>query len=55
MMADWHYGMWNDGHMAGWGTWGWGMMLFGLLWMALLIGLPIYLVYRFTTRPQTDG
>ena len=54
MMWDWHSGMWNDGHMAGWGLWGWGMMLFGLLWMALIIGLPIYLIYWLTTRSQTE-
>jgi putative membrane protein len=54
MMWDWHYGMWNDGHMAGWGVWGWGMLLFGLLWMALLIGLPVFLVYWLVTRFQTD-
>ncbi|WP_336022694.1 SHOCT domain-containing protein [Halobellus salinisoli] len=55
MMWGWHDGMWNDGHMAGWGSWGWGMMLFGLLWMALLVALPIYLVYWLATRSQTDG
>lgn len=31
------------------------MMLFVLLWMALLIGLPIYLVYWLVTRFKTDG
>lgn len=55
MMWGWHDGMWNDGHMAGWSSWGWGMMLFGLLWMALLVALPIYLVYWLATRSQTDG
>lgn len=55
MMWDWHYGMWDDGHMAGWGMWGWGTMLFGILWMALIIGLPIYLVYWLVNRSQTDG
>jgi putative membrane protein len=30
-------------------------MLFGLLWMALIIGLPIYLVYWLVARSQTDG
>jgi|AntRauTorcE11898_2_1112593.scaffolds.fasta_scaffold00941_13 putative membrane protein len=55
MMWDWHYGMWNDGHMAGWGAWGWGMMLFGLLWMALLIGLPVYFVYWLATPSRTDS
>jgi len=55
VMWDWHYGMWDDGHMAGWGVWGWGMMLLGVLWMALLIGLPIYLVYWLSTRSQTNG
>jgi len=55
MMWDWHYGMWNDGHMAEWGVWGWGMLLFGLLWMALLIALPVYFVYWLVTRSQTDG
>jgi putative membrane protein len=55
MMWGWHDGMWNGGHMAGWDGWGWGMMLFGLLWMALLVALPIYLVYWLATRSQTDG
>lgn len=55
MMWNWHDGMWNDGHMAGWSGWGWGMMLFGLLWMALLIALPIYAVYWLTTRSSPDG
>ena len=55
VMWDWHYGMWDDGHMTGWGLWGWGMMLFSLLWMALIIGLPIYLVYWLVARSQTDG
>ncbi|WP_435157405.1 SHOCT domain-containing protein [Haladaptatus sp. DFWS20] len=61
MMWDWHDGMWDDGHMAGWGLWGWTMMLFGLLWMALIIGLPVspvYLVYRVATRSghgSSDG
>ena len=55
MMWGWHDGMWSDGHMAGWGGWGWGMMLLGLLWMALLIGLPVYFIYWLTTRPRTDG
>jgi len=54
VMWDWHYGMWDDGHMAGWGLWGWGMMLFGLFWMALLIGLPIYSAYWLTSRSQTE-
>jgi putative membrane protein len=30
------------------------MMLFGLLWMAIIIGLPIYLVYWLMARSQTD-
>ncbi|GAA0215320.1 MULTISPECIES: SHOCT domain-containing protein [Halobacteriales] len=55
MMWSWHDGMWNSGHMAGWGGWGWGMILFGLLWMALLIALPVYAVYWLTTRSPTDG
>ena len=55
MMWEWHYGMWDDGHMAGWGVWGWMMMLFGLLWMALFIGLPVYSIYWLATRSQTDG
>lgn len=55
LMWDWHYGMWNDGHIATWGLWGWGMMLFGLLWMALIFGLPIYLVYWLATRSGPDG
>lgn len=52
MMWDWHYGMWNDGQMAGWG---WGMMVFGLLWMGLLIGLPVYLVYWLATRTHSES
>ncbi|QKY21860.1 SHOCT domain-containing protein (plasmid) [Halolamina sp. CBA1230] len=55
MMWGWHEGMWNDGHMAGWGVRSWGMMLFGLLWMALLVALPVYLVYWLATRSQSDG
>ncbi|WP_435119956.1 SHOCT domain-containing protein [Halolamina sp. C58] len=52
----WHYdGMWTDGHMLGWGMWGWGMMLFGIVWMAFLIGIPLYLVSRFTNRTQLGG
>ncbi|WP_233125128.1 SHOCT domain-containing protein [Halorubrum sp. SD683] len=34
--------------MAGWS--GWGMMLFGLLWMALLVALPLGLVYWVGSR-----
>lgn len=52
MMWDWHYGMWNNGHMAGWG---WGMMLFGLLWMGLFIGLPVYFVYWLATRAHSES
>ncbi|MFC6988626.1 SHOCT domain-containing protein [Haloplanus sp. GCM10025708] len=55
MMWGWHDGMWNDGHMVGWSGWGWGMMLFGFLWMALLVALPVYLVYWLATRSQSDG
>ncbi|WP_280536304.1 SHOCT domain-containing protein [Halopenitus sp. POP-27] len=55
MMWGWHDGMWTGGHMAGWSGWGWGMMLFGLLWMALLVALPISVVYWLTTRSQSDG
>jgi len=55
MMWGWHDGMWNGGHMTGWSGWGWGMMLFGLLWMALLVALPISLVYWLATRAQSDG
>jgi putative membrane protein len=47
----WHDGMWSDGHAAGWG---WGMVLFGLLWMALLVGLPVYLAYRLLARTRTS-
>ncbi|SFC74887.1 putative membrane protein [Halobiforma haloterrestris] len=55
MMWDWHDGMWNDGHMAGLGVWGWGMMLGGLLWMALLVAIPVYFIYWLAIRSQTDG
>ena len=54
MMWDWHSGMWNDGHMVGWGLWGWGMMVVGLVWMAIIIGLPIYLVYLLAARSRTE-
>lgn len=47
VMWGWHDGMRSGGHMAGWG---WGMVLFGLVWMALLVALPIYLVVRLATR-----
>jgi len=53
MMWDWHAGMWNGGHMAGWGAWGWTMALFGVLAMALVFGLPLYLVYQLTERSRT--
>ena len=55
MMWDWHYGMWDDGHMASWGLWGWTNILFGLLWMTLIIGLLVYLVYRISTRSGHDS
>jgi len=55
MMWSWHDVMWNDGHMAGWGSWGWGMMLFGLLWMALLVAVPLGLIYWLGTRSQSNG
>ncbi|EMA10211.1 putative membrane protein [Haloarcula vallismortis] len=55
MMWGWHDGMWNGGHMAGWSAWGWGMMLVGLLWMALLVALPLYLVYRLATGSRSNG
>ncbi|OTF01780.1 hypothetical protein B9G49_00530 [Halorubrum sp. SD683] len=48
MMWGWHDRMWTGGHMAGWS--GWGMMLFGLLWMALLVALPLGLVYWVGSR-----
>lgn len=54
MMWDWHYGMWDDDYIASGGLWGWGMMLFGLLWMVFLIGHPIYLVYWLATQSQTE-
>ncbi|WP_255494126.1 SHOCT domain-containing protein [Halarchaeum sp. CBA1220] len=52
MMWSWHDGMWNGGHMAGWG---WGMMLFALLWMALLVAVPLSLIYWLGTRSQSNG
>ncbi|KAA9396678.1 SHOCT domain-containing protein [Haloarcula sp. CBA1130] len=55
MMWGWHDGMWTGGHMSGWSGWGWGMILFGLLWMALLVALPAYLVYWLVTWAQSDG
>ncbi|QZY04049.1 SHOCT domain-containing protein [Halobaculum roseum] len=53
MMWDWHDGMWTGGHMEGWS--GWGMVLFGLLWMGLLVALPTALVYWLATRSRSDG
>ena len=51
----WHDGMWNAGHMAGWGGLGLGTMLLGLLWMALLVTLPVCVGYWLATRSRTDG
>jgi putative membrane protein len=45
----WHSGMMTGGHMTGWG---WGL-LFGGLWMAALLALPLYLVYWLTTARGT--
>ncbi len=50
LVWDWHDGMWNDGQMAGWSGWSWGMMLFGLLWIAFLVSFPVSLVYWLGTR-----
>lgn len=55
VMWGWHDGMWTDGHMVGWGGWGWGMPLFGFLWMALLVALPVSLVYWLATRSRSNG
>ncbi|WP_197431367.1 SHOCT domain-containing protein [Halorubrum sp. CBA1125] len=41
--------------MAGWSGWGWGMMLFSLLGMALLVALSVDLVYWIATRFRTAG
>ncbi|WP_096390561.1 SHOCT domain-containing protein [Halopenitus persicus] len=54
MTWGWHGGMWNGGHMAGWSGWGWGMMLVGLLWMALLVALPVSIVYWLATRSRSN-
>ena len=54
--SDWGWDhMWDDGHMDGWGwgVWGGGMLLFGLVWIVLLIGLPVVLVYWVTTQGQS--
>ncbi|WP_435115620.1 SHOCT domain-containing protein [Halolamina sp. C58] len=55
MMWGWHDGMWNGGHMASWGSWGWGMMLFGLLWMTLLVAVPLSFIYWLGTRSESHG
>ncbi len=48
-------GMWNGGHMVSWSMGGWGTMLLGLLWMALILGLPIYVAYRLVIPSQSTG
>ncbi|WP_336037298.1 SHOCT domain-containing protein [Halobacterium yunchengense] len=50
-----HVGMWNGGHVAGWG---WVTLLFGLLWMAVLVGVPVlavaWLVGRSRRRDRAE-
>ncbi len=39
---------------GGWGVFGAGMGLWGLLWMALLIGLPLYVAYTLLDRDSGE-
>lgn len=47
----------GGGMMGGgsWGLFGGTMGLWGLLWMALLIAIPAYLLYAFVSRDRDDG
>jgi putative membrane protein len=48
-----HGGGGHDGGMmsgGGWGLFGGGMGLWGLLWMGLLLALPLYLGYSLLNR-----
>ena len=48
-------GSYGGGMMGGgWGLFGGAMGLWGLLWMALIIGLPIYIGYALLNR-GSDG
>ena len=40
------------GHMGGWG---WGMAIFGWLFMALVVGLVVWLIVSTTRRPDSAG
>jgi hypothetical protein len=41
---------WNWG-----GSWGWGMMAFGGVWIAAVLALLIWTIVRLTGRPARDG
>ena len=38
------------GHMGGWG---WGMAIFGWVFMALVVGLVVWLIWSTTRRPES--
>ncbi len=39
---------------GGWGLFGVGMGLWGLLWMGLLVAIPVYIVYALLDRSATE-
>ncbi|MFC4357102.1 SHOCT domain-containing protein [Halobium salinum] len=50
-------GRWMPHMWGGWmgmGAWGFGMMFVGLLWMALLVALPVALVYWLLTTREAS-
>ena len=40
------------GHM---GNWGWGMAIFGWVFMALIVVLVVWLIWSTTRRPEPPG
>lgn len=40
---------------GGWGLFGGAMGLWGLLWMGLLLGVPLYLAYSLLGRGSDEG
>jgi putative membrane protein len=42
----------GGGHM---GDWGWGMAIFGWVFMIAILGLVVWLVVHAIRRPETDG